>query len=145
MKDRFDFQRFLDAQAGVYDEVRAELTAGRKRTHWMWFIFPQIAGLGRSEMARRYSLSSLEEAKAYLAHPLLGARLRECAALVNETQGSSVDEIFGEPDNMKFHSSMTLFARAAGGGVFDVALKKYFGGALDRLTLDKVNPTPRTP
>ncbi len=134
-----DLGRFVEAQAPVYDRVLAELRAGRKRSHWMWFVFPQIAGLGHSGMARRYAISSLEEAKAYLAHPVLGARLRECAALVNAVQGSSIGDIFGDPDDMKFRSCMTLFARAdAPGSVFDKALGKYFGGEADALTLEKL-------
>jgi uncharacterized protein (DUF1810 family) len=136
MSDPYKLQRFVDAQAPVYKQVISELRAGRKRSHWMWFVFPQIAGLGRSDMARRYAISSLDEAKAYLAHPVLGPRLRECTALVNEVQGSSVDEIFGYPDDLKFGSSMTLFARAATDNrVFDTALKRYFGGKADAQTL----------
>jgi uncharacterized protein (DUF1810 family) len=112
--DPYDLQRFVAAQAAVYPEVLAELGAGEKRSHWMWFIFPQLAGLGRSATARRYALSSLAEARAYLAHPLLGARLRECTQLVNEVTGRSAAQIFGFPDELKFHSCMTLFAHAAG-------------------------------
>jgi uncharacterized protein (DUF1810 family) len=112
--DPYSLQRFLDAQAPVYERVLGELRAGRKRSHWMWFVFPQIAGLGQSEMARRYAISSLAEAKTYREHPVLGARLRDCTALVNQVDGRSIDEIFGYPDDLKFHSSMTLFARAAG-------------------------------
>lgn len=145
--DPYSLQRFVLAQALAYDRVLAELRAGEKRSHWMWFVFPQIVGLGRSEMARTYALSSLEEAKAYLAHPVLGPRLRECTALVNAVEDKSVEEIFGYPDNMKFRSSITLFARAAGNdtsrrnwlfgdGVFEEALKKYFRGEPDAITLE---------
>jgi uncharacterized protein (DUF1810 family) len=137
--DPYSLQRFLDAQAPVYERVLGELRAGRKRSHWMWFVFPQIAGLGQSEMARRYAISSLAEAKAYLEHPVLGARLRECTELVNKVDGPSIEEIFGYPNDLKFHSSMTLFARAADDdNVFDAALRKYFGGAEDCQTLGRL-------
>ena len=135
----YDLERFVNAQQRVYDDVLAELRAGRKRSHWMWFVFPQLAGLGRSEMAQRYALASLDEAAAYLAHPVLGDRLRECAALVLATSDATVDEIFGHPDNMKFHSSMTLFAAVPGAdSVFSQNLDKYFGGARDALTLSRL-------
>lgn len=135
----FDLERFVRAQAPVYDAVLDELRAGRKRSHWMWFIFPQIAGLGLSEMAQRYALASLDEAAAYLAHPVLGERLRECAALVLAGPGGSADEIFGHPDNMKFHSSMTLFAAVPGTDpLFGQNLDKYFRGAPDSLTLARL-------
>jgi uncharacterized protein (DUF1810 family) len=136
MDDPYDLQRFVDAQQTVFDTAREELRGGRKRSHWMWFIFPQIAGLGRSATAARYALSSLAEARAYLAHPLLGERLRECAELVAALQDKSVSEIFGYPDDLKFHSSVTLFAQAAErGSVFDVCLQKYFAGQADAATL----------
>src|SRR5580704_13431068 len=106
-------QRFLDAQAGVFETVLAELKAGRKRTHWMWFVFPQLRGLGRSSMATLYGIASLHEARAYLAHPLLGPRLDHCTRTMLEVEGRSLHEIFGSPDDMKFQSSMTLFAIAA--------------------------------
>jgi uncharacterized protein (DUF1810 family) len=135
----FDLQRFVEAQAPIYEQVRAELRAGHKRSHWMWFVFPQIAGLGQSEMARRYAISSLVEAQAYLAHPVLGPRLRDCTGWVNSVEGRSIEDIFGHPDDLKFHSSMTLFARAAEDPViFDAALRKYFGGRSDRLTLARL-------
>lgn len=135
----FDPDRFLRAQAPVYDAVLTELRAGRKRSHWMWFIFPQLAGLGHSEMAQRFALASRDEAAAYLAHPVLGARLRECAALVLGASGATVDQIFGHPDNMKFHSSMTLFAAVPGAEpVFSQNLDKYFGGVPDALTLARL-------
>src|SRR5271163_4329683 len=113
MSDGFDLERFVKAQAGVYERVCAELRAGRKQTHWMWFVFPQIRGLGSSSMAVRFGISSLAEAQAYLAHAVLGPRLRECAGIVCGVEGKSVGEIFGSPDDLKFHSSMTLFAKAA--------------------------------
>ena len=139
MNDEFNLQRFIDAQAPVYDRVCAELRAGRKQSHWMWFIFPQIEGLGHSATARLYAISSLAEAAAYLRHPLLGKRLRECAALVAAVEGRTVAEIFGYPDDMKFHSSMTLFAHAAPEeAVFRECLDKYFGGKRDSLTLARL-------
>ena len=137
--DPFDLQRFVAAQAAVYERVRAELKNGRKQSHWMWFIFPQIAGLGHSAMAQRYAISSLHEAEAYLKHPVLGARLRECTRLVVAATGKSAYEILGSPDDMKFHSCMTLFARAAPQEeMFDAALEKYFDGRDDALTLARV-------
>ncbi|HEY0845551.1 MAG TPA: DUF1810 domain-containing protein [Noviherbaspirillum sp.] len=139
MNAPYDLQRFVDAQAPVYDTVCAELRSGRKRSHWIWFIFPQIAGLGRSSTAMRYAIGSLDEAKAYLAHPVLGPRLRECARLVADIEGSPIDRIFWYPDDMKFHSSMTLFARATGdNAVFVECLDKYFGGEPDQATLDRL-------
>lgn len=133
----FDLERFAAAQEAIYQQVRGELSAGRKRSHWMWFVFPQLSGLGFSAMAQRYAISGLEEARAYLAHPLLGARLRECSALVLAVQGATVHGIFGSPDNMKFHSSMTLFAQAAPDeALFQACLDKYFGAAPDQATLD---------
>jgi uncharacterized protein (DUF1810 family) len=137
--DPFDLQRFVDAQAPVYDRVLLELREGRKRSHWMWFVFPQIAGLGSSPMAQRYAIASRAEAAAYLAHPLLGSRLRECARLVTATEGRSIHDILGSPDDMKFHSSMTLFAEAAPADAdFGAALEKYFGGAPDPATLARL-------
>jgi uncharacterized protein (DUF1810 family) len=139
MSDRYDLERFVEAQAGVYGQVCAELRAGRKRSHWMWFVFPQIRGLGSSPMAVRYAISSLEEARAYLAHEVLGARLRECTRIVLGVEGRMVEEIFGAPDDLKFHSSMTLFARAEeGGGVFGEALERYFGAEMDEGTLARI-------
>ena len=139
MPDPFDFSRFLSAQSPVIEQVREELRSGRKRSHWMWFVFPQIAGLGHSATAQRYAIASLEEARAYLAHETLGPRIKECTALVVAVEGRGVGEIFAYPDDLKFHSSMTLFARAAPDEpVFRAALKKYFGGAEDRATLDRI-------
>lgn len=136
MGDSFDFERFVEAQSPVYDRVRSELRAGRKQSHWMWFVFPQIEGLGSSAMARRFAIASREEARAYLAHPVLGSRLIECTRLVNLVEGSTIAKIFGSPDDMKFHSSMTLFAAAAANnGVFEEALQKYFDAKPDPLTL----------
>jgi uncharacterized protein (DUF1810 family) len=136
MTDPYRLQRFVDAQGGCFTQALAELAAGQKRTHWMWFVFPQIRGLGSSSMAVRFAISGLDEAKAYLAHPLLGARLRDCTALVNATEGRSIDEIFGFPDDLKFHSSITLFEQAGDDEVFVTALHKYFGGAPDPATID---------
>lgn len=137
--DPFDLQRFVDAQSRVYDTVRAELQQGRKRTHWMWFIFPQIAGLGRSAMSMRYAVSSRAEAEAYLKHPVLGRRLRECVRLVMLVERRSAFEILGSPDDMKFHSCLTLFANAAPEDqLFRDALEKYFGGAEDPATLARL-------
>ncbi len=137
--DPFDPDRFIAAQASVIASVRAELAQGRKRSHWMWFVFPQIEGLGASAMAQRYALHSLDEAKEYAAHPVLGARLRECTKLVLAVQGRTVHEIFGSPDDLKFHSCMTLFARAAPGEpVFREALDRCFAGREDALTLGRL-------
>jgi uncharacterized protein (DUF1810 family) len=139
--DAYDLGRFVEAQEGVYPRALAELQAAAKRSHWMWFIFPQIAGLGSSPMAQRYAIGSLGEARAYLDHPLLGARLRACTAAVNAASGRSAHAIFGSPDDMKFRSSLTLFARAAPDEpVFAEALARYFGGAPDPLTLAKLGP-----
>lgn len=139
MTDPFDLQRFVDAQDPVMSEVRGELRAGRKRSHWMWFVFPQLAGLGRSAMAQYYAIASLDEARAYLAHPVLGARLRECSALVLAVQGRSIGEIFGAPDDLKFWSCMTLFAAAdPSEPVFRDCLQRYFGGRSDRGTLSRI-------
>jgi uncharacterized protein (DUF1810 family) len=139
--DRYNLQRFVDAQNqnGVYDEVCAELRNGEKRSHWIWFIFPQIQGLGSSPTAVEFAISSRQEAEAYLLHPILGPRLRECTQLVNLVKGRSVDRILGYPDNLKFRSSMTLFAHATSDNrVFLDALQKYFAGEFDRLTLERL-------
>ncbi len=135
MRNGFQLERFVEAQADVYADVVNELRGGQKRSHWMWFIFPQMKGLGRSAMALHYGIGSLEEATAYVRHPVLGTRLKECVELVNRIEGRTAREIFGSPDDMKFRSSMTLFARAAEDDtVFCAALKKYFGGKADPLT-----------
>jgi len=136
-----DLQRFVDAQRPVYDRVASELGAGHKRSHWMWFVFPQIAGLGSSAMARRYALADLAEARAYLAHPVLGPRLVACTTLVLAVDGRSAHQIFGSPDDLKFRSSMTLFGRAAGPrSAFHRALDTYFDGVPDALTLARLDP-----
>ncbi len=135
--DAFDLERFVQAQAPVLEEVQRELAAGCKRTHWMWFVFPQLHGLGHSAMALRYGIRSLGEATAYLGHALLGPRLIECTELVNAVRERSIAQIFGPPDDMKFRSCMTLFARVPKApAVFEMALERYFGGAPDRLTLE---------
>ena len=139
MDDRFRLQRFVDAQRPVYSAVLSELRAGRKRSHWMWFIFPQISGLGHSVTSQAFAVSSLAEAAAYLAHPTLGPRLRECAALVAGIEGRSIEQIFEHPDDLKFRSSMTLFARAAPQEpVFVSCLEKYFSGQPDPHTLARL-------
>jgi uncharacterized protein (DUF1810 family) len=128
----FDLERFVVAQAPVYERVRAELTAGAKASHWMWFIFPQLRGLGRSAMAEHFGLAGCAEARDYLAHPLLGARLRDCTRLVLDVSNKTAHEIFGSPDDLKFHSSMTLFAAVAPEeDLFSRALDRYFGGRRD--------------
>ncbi len=139
METDFDLERFVQAQAPVYATVLKELRAGHKRTHWMWFIFPQLAGLGHSEMARRYAIRSGDEAAAYLEHPVLGARLRECATIVDTLEGRTVAEIFGHPDDLKFHSSMTLFADVAPDVmVFQDCIDRYFEGEPDDATLARL-------
>lgn len=141
--DPFELERFLKAQERVYESVLRELRGGRKRGHWIWFVFPQLEGLGWSHMSRRYGIGSLDEAKAYLAHPILGERLRECTRLVNAIEGRSVDQIFGYPDNLKFRSCMTLFQLAEPeDGEFGRALEKYFDGMADDLTLEKLGLKP---
>jgi uncharacterized protein (DUF1810 family) len=141
MADEYDLDRFVTAQEPVLAQVRQELAAGRKRSHWMWFVFPQLAGLGHSAMARQYAISSLAEARAYLEHPVLGGRLVELTKLVNQVNGRSIHDIFGSPDDLKFHSSMTLFAQARPDEpVFREALDKYFGGGMDKGTVEKLSP-----
>ncbi|HHZ07666.1 MAG TPA: DUF1810 domain-containing protein [Rhizobiales bacterium] len=136
--DPFMLQRFVDAQDSMYRRVLDELRGGRKRSHWMWFVFPQIAGLGRSAMAERYAISGREEAAAFLAHPVLGPRLRACTDAVLAHHDRSVHDIFGNPDDLKFHSSMTLFAAAGGGEPFTGALERFFGGVPDQATLRRL-------
>lgn len=137
------FQRFLDAQSFVYDRVLAELRAGQKTSHWMWFIFPQIEGLGFSERSRRYAISGLAEARAYAHHPLLGARLLECTALVNGHARKTASEIFGYPDDLKFQSSMTLFEAAVPDErAFVLALDNFYQGRRDQATLDLLGSRP---
>jgi len=132
-------QRFVDAQNPVFEQVCVELRQGRKQTHWMWFIFPQIKGLGTSPMAIEFAISSRQEAEAYLKHSVLGPRLRECTRLVNQVERRSVNQIFGYPDDLKFRSSMTLFASTScENAIFKDALQKYFGGEPDRSTLERL-------
>lgn len=136
MHDPHDLARFIEAQAGCYPRVLEELAAGEKTSHWMWFIFPQLQGLGSSPMARRYALAGLAAARAYLDHPTLGARLRECTRTLLAVEGRTAHEIFGSPDDMKLRSCLTLFARASPDDrLFGEALAKYFGGDPDPLTL----------
>ncbi len=137
MNDPYGLERFVEAQEPVYTHVRAELEAGRKRTHWMWFVFPQLRGLGESPVSRRFAIDSLAEARAYLQHPALGPRLLECTRLVNAVEGRTLAEIFGFPDDLKFRSCMTLFAAVGGPerALFDAALRKYCGGMADERTL----------
>jgi uncharacterized protein (DUF1810 family) len=140
--DQHNLERFIEAQDGVYEQACSELRAGQKQTHWMWFIFPQIRGLGSSAMASQYAISSLEEAHAYLEHPVLGQRLREITAIVTGLKNRTVEQIFGYPDDMKFHSSMTLFAQAATISqedlIFSQALDKYFSGREDAATMERL-------
>ncbi len=134
--DPFGLNRFISAQEDIYDRVLAELRGGLKRTHWMWFIFPQIDGLGHSPTTRLYAIKSLDEARRYLSHPVLGERLKECAEAVLAVSGQSASDIFGHPDDWKLQSSMTLFALVAGpGSVFERVLEKYFQGKRDARTL----------
>lgn len=143
MPDPYNLQRFVDAQNSVYYEVCAELRKGDKRGHWMWFVFPQIKGLGHSATAAWFAISSREEAVAYLEHPVLGPRLRECTGLVNSVEGRSISRILGYPDDLKFRSSMTLFAHVtADNQVFLDALQKYFEGESDPLTLQRLLKDP---
>lgn len=135
MGDPYNLERFVEAQSRNYDAALAELAAGQKRSHWMWYIFPQIAGLGHSATAQRYAISGLDEAAAYLDHPLLGARLRKCCEQLLQLEGRTAHQIFGSPDDMKLRSSMTLFSAAEGGNsVFDQVLDKYYGGEVDSRT-----------
>lgn len=137
MSDPFDLDRFLNAQSGVYPQVLAELRAGQKRSHWIWFIFPQVKGLGQSSHSQFYGIGSLAEAQAYLGHPVLGPRLEECTILVTQVQKKPIEQILGYPDDLKFRSSMTLFSRAATDPkIYNDALDKYFAGRPDQLTLE---------
>ena len=139
MANDFNLDRFVNAQDPVYSDVLAELRTGKKRSHWMWFVFPQIAGLGQSEMARKYAIASTDEAAAYLAHPVLGPRLRECARLVSTHRDMHVADIFDGPDDLKFHSSMTLFADVAPDeAVFQGCLDQFFDGKPDAATLARL-------
>jgi uncharacterized protein (DUF1810 family) len=139
MNDPYDLQRFLDAQEPVIARAMDELKQGRKHSHWIWFVFPQIAGLGHSPMAQRYAISSLDEAESYMRHPVLGPRLEDCVRLVNQVEGRAIVDILGYPDDLKFRSSVTLFARAAPDNpVFAEALRKYFAGLGDPATLNRL-------
>lgn len=133
----FDLERFVEAQSGVYEHALAELRGGRKRTHWMWFVFPQLKGLGRSATALRYGITGIDEARVYLAHPVLGPRLLECAAVLEQLDaGLTASDIFGSPDDVKLRSSLTLFALASEpGSVFERLIGKYFGGEPDDRTV----------
>ncbi|MGN6512644.1 MAG: DUF1810 domain-containing protein [Lysobacteraceae bacterium] len=143
MDDPHDLQRFVDAQAPIHATVIDELRAGRKASHWMWFVFPQLRGLGHSATAQHYGLASLDEARAYLAHPLLGPRLRECTGLVLRIEGRSAHAIFGSPDDLKFRSCMTLFGMVAPAeNVFTQALDRYFGGEPDPRTIALLTRPP---
>jgi uncharacterized protein (DUF1810 family) len=137
--DSFDLARFVQAQDPVMDQVRLELRAGHKRSHWMWFVFPQLSGLGHSVVAQRYGIAGLAEAHAYLRHPVLGSRLVECSDLVCTVPARSISQIFGAPDDLKFHSCMTLFSLLPDAApVFRTALDQYFGGESDPLTMKKL-------
>ncbi|MES2072955.1 MAG: DUF1810 domain-containing protein [Pseudomonadota bacterium] len=144
MPDPHHLQRFVDAQDTVYADVLDELRQGQKRSHWMWFVFPQIEGLGRTDTARLYAIASLDEARAYLAHPILGPRLLECAHLLLQLEGRSAREILGSPDDMKLRSSLSLFAAAATDNqIFFDALDKFYGGEPDPLTTAMVGDPQR--
>jgi len=137
--DPFNLERFVEAQAPVYDQVRRELEAGRKQSHWMWFVFPQIKGLGQSATSIRFAIGSIDEARTYLTHAVLGPRLKECSRLTLDVEGRTTREIFGPVDEMKFCSSMTLFAKAAQEeDVFQRCLDKYFAGEPDPATLARI-------
>ncbi len=139
MRKQFDLERFIEAQGPVYATVLNELESGHKRTHWMWYIFPQIAGLGSSATAQKYAIESLDEAAAYLAHPLLGKRLRECSELVLALHGHDIGAVFGSPDDRKFHSSMTLFSEVAPDeAIFQDCINEFFDGLSDEATLDRL-------
>jgi uncharacterized protein (DUF1810 family) len=136
MTDPFDRQRFVDAQSSVYPRVLDELRRGRKQSHWMWFIFPQLAGLGHSAMAQRFAISSREHAVACLGHGILGSRLKDCTALVNAVEDRTIHEILGSPDDLKFHSSMTLFNAVSPYPEFAAAISKFYGRKQDQRTVD---------
>lgn len=133
--DPFDLARFVAAQRDSYDIALGEIRRGAKRSHWMWYVFPQIAGLGHSAMARRYAIRSVEEARAYLAHPLLGPRLRACVAALQDLPDTTAERVFGGIDAVKLRSSLTLFAEAGGGALFEAALARWFGGSRDSVTM----------
>src|SRR5215475_8385578 len=138
--DPYNLERFVSAQDRVFKQVLSELKSGTKMGHWMWFIFPQIRGLGRSPISIEYAISSVDEARAYLQHPLLGPRLKECTRLVLEVNGRSATDIFNTPDDMKFRSSMTLFAQVSvDDDIFRLALAKYFNGIADQLSIERLS------
>ena len=145
MTDPFGLDRFVQAQNPVYRDVQGELTRGRKQSHWMWFIFPQVAGLGFSTMSQRYAIGSRAEAEAYLAHPVLGPRLIECTKLVLAVEGRSINAILGAPDDSKFRSSMTLFGAVSDEPVFGEALARYFAGERDGATLEILSKLDQQP
>jgi uncharacterized protein (DUF1810 family) len=137
MPAEFDLERFLTAQAPVYEQVLAELRGGRKRSHWMWFVFPQLAGLGRSPTAQFFAIGSREEEQQYLAHPVLGARLRECTEALLALPRVAIGDVLGFPDNLKLRSSMTLFSEVAGpGSIFQQVLERFYGGEPDPASLE---------
>ena len=136
--DPYDLDRFVHAQAGDYERALSELRAGKKKSHWMWYIFPQVEGLGLSPMSVQYSINSADEARAYLDHPLLGPRLRECAAVVRDIVGRSALDVFGSPDDLKLRSSATLFDAVSNEDVFEQLLEKYFDGEPDKETLRRL-------
>ena len=140
--DPYDLNRFVQAQAADYARALSELQAGEKRSHWMWYVFPQIDGLGQSPMSRRYSIKSATEAKAYLEHPILGARLRECFTVLNGLRERSAHEIFGSPDDMKLRSCATLFAQVSGEKIFTDVIEEYFDGEQDDQTVRLLNGGP---
>jgi uncharacterized protein (DUF1810 family) len=145
MTDPFDLDRFVTAQADIYQTALADIRRGAKRSHWMWYIFPQIEGLGRSEMTQRYAIQSLDEARAYLAHPILGARLQECVAALQDLIGLTADRVFGDIDATKLRSSLTLFIEAGAGPLFTAALDRWFDGAKDEATLSRLGKDREAP
>jgi uncharacterized protein (DUF1810 family) len=138
MEGAFDLERFVAAQGGVYDAALSEIRRGSKRSHWMWFIFPQIAGLGTSDMARRYAIKSLDEARAYLGHPVLGRRLRECVSALQDLPATTAEEVFGSIDAMKLRSSLTLFNEARPEPLFRAAIERWFSGVQDEATIEQI-------
>ncbi|MBV9066952.1 MAG: DUF1810 domain-containing protein [Methylobacteriaceae bacterium] len=143
MSDPYHLQRFVRAQEVNFESAREELRRGRKTTHWIWYVYPQVEGLGRSSTSQHFAIKSRQEALAYLAHPVLGPRLKECTGIVNALDGLSANQIFGSPDDMKFRSSMTLFHTVSPDiAVFKDALEKYFGGELDPRTLEIMHANP---
>ncbi|MGE0776163.1 MAG: DUF1810 domain-containing protein [Sphingomonadaceae bacterium] len=142
MSDPFDLERFVTAQTATYETALAEIRRGKKRSHWMWFIFPQLAGLGRSVMAQRYAIQSLSEARAYIAHPVLCTRFRNCLAALQDLNDTNAEAVFGSVDAMKLHSSLTLFAQASDDRLFVAALERWFAGKQDEATLKLLGLTP---